>query len=70
MKRVIAAVLLAAACVAGSTSGVGTAAFLGLRRVDAIAAHIRHASTSGGGLENLIARRVDLGGHGRNNRWN
>ena len=36
--------------------GVGTAAFLGLRRVDAIAAHIRHASTSGGGLEDLIAR--------------
>jgi hypothetical protein len=27
-------------------------------------------ATSGGGLENLIARRVDLGGHGRNNRWN
>src|SRR5216684_4189556 len=50
--------------------GVGTAAFLGLHTVDAIAAHDHHAGTSGGCLEDLLARRVDLGGHGWNNRWN
>ena len=50
--------------------GVGTADFHGLRRVHAVAARDRHASTSGGCLENLIARRVDLGGHDWNSHGN
>jgi hypothetical protein len=33
-------------------------------------ARARHARMSGGGLEDLIARRVDLGGKGWNTRWN
>src|SRR5215813_2391381 len=51
-------------------SGIGTADFRGLRRIRAVAARGRHASTSGGRLEDLIARRVDLGGHGCTNRGN
>src|SRR5262245_57002527 len=50
--------------------GVGTADLRGLRRVHAVAARDRHASTSGGCFEDLIARRVDLGGHGWNSRGN
>src|SRR5262245_35769034 len=50
--------------------GVSTAALRRLRRVHAVAARDRHASTSGGCFEDLIARRVNLGGHGWNGRGN